>query len=143
MVQYFVLTAKFGIFVFDGVQTVRTRSHNLFGVDGVKRFYIHTGHFKEKVFIARPARGVAGAGFLIAQHGVVHARFVHNSGKGARRLLRAGVKGAGAANPVQHIKVRIFFNGGNFEVQRFRPGHAIIAHLPGIAIAFHSTEGGL
>ena len=101
------------------------------------------GHFEEQILVAGPPGNIAGAHLLIAQHGEIHPGRMQHGGNGPGNVLRVRVKGAGAADPIQHLVLRVVFDRWDCEGQRLRPGQAILAHLPRVAVALHPGKGGL
>ncbi len=66
---------------------------------------LHCLHLKQEL-VADPSRRIAGAAFAFAEHHELHAGNVQQFGERLRRLLRAILQGAGAADPVQVLHVR-------------------------------------
>lgn len=142
MVDGAVVAAQLTVLVADGVHAVRAGRHDQFRRDGVQGLDVLLGQRLVQELVPGAAGTVAGAGFLLAQHGVVHARLVEQLHEAAGDLLRAGVVAGGAAHPVDDVGFRVLVDGG--DLQALGPLHALVAaDAPGVAGAFHAAEGGL
>ncbi len=127
------------------MEAVRATGDNalLFAAHFLERLNVVHRHFIEEVLIARTAGGIAGACFHVAQHGEIDAGRVQDGHRGARHFLSLGVIRPGATDPVEHLKVRIFFHCGHIERQRAGPGQAVVGLAPGVARAFHAAVSAL
>ncbi|CAM3173751.1 hypothetical protein DERA104750_14820 [Deinococcus radiodurans] len=137
-----VVAADLPVLVADGVHAVRAGRHDQLGRHLIERFHVFLRELLVQEFVPGAPGAVPGAGFLLAQHGVVHARLVEQLHEGAGHLLSAGVVARGAAHPVDHVGFGVFVDSGDF--QALGPLHTLVARdAPGVAGAFHAAEGGL
>jgi hypothetical protein len=84
-----------------------------------------------EIFIAGPARAVAGAALLLAQHGEVNPGVIEQLHESARRLLRLRIVARRAAHPEQNVRLRVLI--GSLHVQARSPVHALVMiDAPGI-----------
>ncbi len=142
VVDGLVVPAELPVLVSDGVHAVRAGRDDQFRVDAVEGGDVLLGKALVQELVAGAAGAVAGAGFLLAEHGVVHACPVEQLHEAARDLLRAGVVRGGAADPVDDVRGGVLVDGG--DAQALRPFEALVAaDAPGVAGALHAAERGL
>src|SRR5207249_6406864 len=92
-------------------------------------------------FIAQPAGGLAGAFFFSAQDCEVYIGLLEQFHDRAAYALGSAVIGAGAAHPIKHFEVWIFFRG--WDSQSFGPVCALgQGQPPGVAAGLHATQRG-
>src|SRR5206468_12144828 len=96
-------------------------------------------HGLVEVLVAEAARGLAVAELLLAQAGEVDARLLEQPGEGLRGLLVAVVEGAGAADVVEVLGVRLVGDAGDAEP--LRQVEALLgAEAPRVRLRLHAHE---
>jgi hypothetical protein len=99
MVNYFIITAQVGIFIFQGIEAVGASGYDFLHPVHIERFYIADGlHLKQK-FIASTTGRVAGAVLFCAQYGKLNAHLVQYLADGSSYFFVSFVERAGAAYP--------------------------------------------
>ena len=106
----------------------------------VERFDISGGERVIEVFVARAAGRIAGAALALAEDGEIHLRVVQDLGECPRGLLRRGVVRTRAADPVQHLKIRILRDRRRHGVGIFPFLAFSLRDAPRIARAFEIAE---
>ncbi len=88
------------VFVFEGVETMRTGGQNLFRLVTVERFHIFGDHHLGQVFVAGAPGNIAIAAFFFPQNGKIDTGFLEHAGHGLGNLFAAIVKGARTADKI-------------------------------------------
>ena len=101
MVHDLVRAAVVGVLVRERVEAVRAARDDRRDPRPVQRLDVRLGERLEQVLVAHPASGVAGASLARPEDREVDAGRGQEPGDAPRRLLRAFVERAGAADPEQ------------------------------------------
>src|SRR5579871_1539848 len=97
--NHFIISAKFGVFIFQGVETVRTSGNDFRNAVAIEHLNIVRRLHLEEKFIARATGRIAGARFFRAEYGKLGFSRSQDFSEGARYTLGAIVKRARASNP--------------------------------------------
>src|SRR5213592_3974246 len=135
-----VATAELRELVLDGVEAMRAVDDDLLHARVIETLDARLRHGLVEVLVAEAARGLAVAGLLLAEAGKVDARLREQAGEGLGGLLVAVVEGAGAADVVKVLGVRLVGDGGYAEP--LRPVEALLgAEAPRVRLRLHALEG--
>src|SRR5436190_6612041 len=135
-----VAAAELRELVLDGVEAMRAVDDDLLHARGIETLDARLRHGLVEVLVAETARGLAVAGLLLAEAGEVDARLLEQAGEGLGGLLVAVVEGAGAADVVEVLGVRLVGDGGYAEP--LRPVEALLgAEAPRFRLRLHAFEG--
>ena len=134
-----VVAAQVRVFVGQGVEAVRALRHDFLHLVAVQRVHVLLGERAVQVFVAQAPRRVAGTALLRAQNGEPHAGVLQDVDHRGGDLLVALVERARAADPVQHLGVRVF--GDGLDAQAGRPIGALVeAQVPGVGVRLQALE---
>src|SRR5262249_53053338 len=103
MVNYIVLTAEVGIFIFQYVEAVRAGRHDFLYAITIQHLNVVHGLHLEQELVAGPAGGVSRTRFFGTQHCEAYTHRVEYGGEGARHPFISVVVRAGASHPEQYF----------------------------------------
>ena len=103
MMNDFVVAAQRRVFVFEGVETMRTGRHYFFNAVHIQYLNVgHSHHLKRKL-ISRASGRVARTAFFCSQNGKFYAYFVQDFDKSDGYFFVAVVEGTCTADPKQNF----------------------------------------
>ena len=76
MMNHFVITTQFGVFIFNCIKTMRTGCYNFLNAITIQYLNILVSHHLKHEFVACTACRVAGTHFFFTQDGVVDANLI-------------------------------------------------------------------
>src|SRR5204863_9792660 len=135
-----VAAAELRELVLDGVEAMRAVDDDLLHARRIEALDARLRHGLVEVLVAEAARGLTVAGLLLAEAGEVDARLLEQPGEGLGGLLVAVVEGAGAADAIEVLGVRLVGDGRH--AQPLRPVEALLGpEAPGVRLRLHALEG--
>ena len=117
MMNHLGFKPKFRILILQNIEGMRTSRHDSFHIVLLECLDVLRAQLLEQKFIAHPARRIARILLLVAENGEVDARFIHKPDKGLGDLAAPIVVRAHGADKEQHVEIRIFLHGWNFQIQ--------------------------
>ena len=130
------LVAELRVVVRQRIHAVRTLREDFSHAVLLQRRVVFLGQFLKQKLVAEPPGRVAGATFVRAKHGEVHAGLDQQLGDGAGDLLRATIERSGATDPPQDFEIGMV--AGQRHVESVRPRQALgLRESPRVALGLH------
>src|SRR5271163_4375693 len=141
-VQDRVVAAEVGILILQIVKAMRALRNYAPRLVAIESLDVLRGDGRVQVFVAEPARRVAGASLLASEDRKLDARLFHQARERLADALIALVVRSGASDPIQHVDLRRVLELGNFRnLQPGRPfGTLLLREAPRIALVLDSLE---
>src|ERR1700712_4591538 len=108
MVYHFVSAAQTGVFIFNGVETMRAAGYYPFNIVAVQHLNIHHGLHLEQKLVTCPLGRVADTAFLGTQNREADTHMLQYFANVAGYLLRPLIKASRAAHPKKYLRLLAF-----------------------------------
>src|SRR5271156_3903010 len=141
-VQDRVVAAEVGILILQIVKAMRALRTYAPRLVAIESLDVLRGDGRVQVFVAEPARRVAGASLLASEDRKLNARLFHQARERLANALIALVVRSGASHPIQHVDLRRIFELGNLgNFQSLGPfGALLLREAPRIALVLDALE---